>query len=152
MVNVKFWCLSVMNKTTEQSLRKVLIFVNRAIRRVGVGFAVAALSAGVASASSLDTLETFLKTTKSGRADLQSGGMGALINITTTRPLNSPGLKAVLGGKAVYDDSSALKDDLTPEVSGLFSNTFADASKNKSTHYVISSAGSGVLPSSSHFK
>lgn len=63
---------------------------------------------------------------KSGRADLQSGGMGALINITTTRPLNSPGLKAVLGGKAVYDDSSALKDDLTPEVSGLFSNTFAD--------------------------
>lgn len=63
---------------------------------------------------------------KSGRADVQSGGMGALINITTPRPLSSPGLKAVLGGKAVYDDSSALKDDLTPEVSGLFSNTFAD--------------------------
>jgi outer membrane lipoprotein carrier protein len=69
MANVKFWCLSVMNKTTEQSLRKVLTFVNCAIRRVGVGFAVAALSAGVVSASSLDTLETFLKTTKSGRAD-----------------------------------------------------------------------------------
>ncbi|MDF3012738.1 MAG: hypothetical protein K0Q78_942 [Cellvibrio sp.] len=63
---------------------------------------------------------------KTGRADLQSGGMGALINITTPRPLNSPGLNAVLGGKAVYDDSSALENDLTPEVSGLFSNTFAD--------------------------
>ncbi|UUA73360.1 TonB-dependent receptor [Cellvibrio sp. QJXJ] len=63
---------------------------------------------------------------KSGRADVQSGGMGALINIVTPRPLSSPGLKAVLGGKAVYDDSSVMKDDLTPEVSGLFSNTFAD--------------------------
>ena len=69
MANVKFWCLSVMNKTTEQSLCEVLTFVNRVIRRVGVGFAIAALSAGVASASSLDTLETFLKSTKSGRAD-----------------------------------------------------------------------------------
>jgi TonB-dependent receptor len=63
---------------------------------------------------------------KSGRADVQSGGMGALINIVTPRPLSSPGLKAVLGAKAVFDDSSVMKDDLTPEVSGLFSNTFAD--------------------------
>jgi TonB-dependent receptor len=63
---------------------------------------------------------------KSGRADLQSGGMGALINIITPRPLKNPGLKAVIAGKAVYDDSSVLKSDLTPEVSGLFSNTFAD--------------------------
>ncbi|HSX50995.1 MAG TPA: TonB-dependent receptor [Cellvibrio sp.] len=63
---------------------------------------------------------------KSGRADLQSGGMGALINIITPRPLKSPGLKAVVAGKAVYDDSSVLNDDVTPEVSGLFSNTFAD--------------------------
>lgn len=63
---------------------------------------------------------------KSGRADLQSGGMGALINIITPRPLKNPGLKAVVGAKAVYDDSSVMEDDLTPEVSGLFSNTFAD--------------------------
>ncbi len=63
---------------------------------------------------------------KSGRADVQSGGMGALINITTPRPLSAPGLKAVIGGKAVYDDSSVLEDGVTPEVSGLFSNTFAD--------------------------
>ena len=63
---------------------------------------------------------------KSGRADLQSGGMGALINIITPRPLKNPGLKAVVGAKAVYDDSSVMEDGLTPEVSGLFSNTFAD--------------------------
>ncbi|HSX83921.1 MAG TPA: TonB-dependent receptor [Cellvibrio sp.] len=63
---------------------------------------------------------------KSGRADLQSGGMGALINIITPRPLKNPGLKAVVGAKAVYDDSSVMEDGVTPEVSGLFSNTFAD--------------------------
>lgn len=62
---------------------------------------------------------------KTGRADLQSGGMGALINVVTPRPLNNPGLKAVLGAKAVSDQSS-LEDSITPEVSGLFSNTFAD--------------------------
>ena len=43
--------------------------VNRAMRRMGAGLAIATLSAGVAFASSLDTLETFLKSTKSGRAD-----------------------------------------------------------------------------------
>lgn len=63
---------------------------------------------------------------KSGRADVQSGGMGALINIITPRPLANPGLNAVVGAKAVLDESSVLKDDLTPEISGLFSNTFAD--------------------------
>lgn len=62
---------------------------------------------------------------KSGRADVQSGGMGALINIVTPRPLKNPGLKAVVGTKAVFDDSSE-KSGATPEVSGLFSNTFAD--------------------------
>ncbi|WP_331346614.1 TonB-dependent receptor [Cellvibrio sp. UBA7661] len=63
---------------------------------------------------------------KSGRADVQSGGMGALINILTPRPLSNPGLKAVVGAKAVKDESSVMEDGLTPEVSGLFSNTFAD--------------------------
>jgi len=69
MGSAKFWCLSVMNENTEQSLSNVSAFVNRAMRRVGAGLAIAALSASVASASSLDTLETFLKSTKSGRAD-----------------------------------------------------------------------------------
>lgn len=64
---------------------------------------------------------------KTGRADVQSGGMGALINIITPRPLKSPGLKATLGAKGVLDQSSKAHDgEVTPEVSGLFSNTFAD--------------------------
>jgi outer membrane lipoprotein carrier protein len=69
MVSVRFWCLSVMSKSDEQSLSKVSAFVNYVMRGVGAGLAMAALSAGVACASSLDTLETFLKSTKSGRAD-----------------------------------------------------------------------------------
>ena len=69
MASAKFWCPSVMNKNAEQSLSKVSAFVNRAMRGFGAGLAIAALSAGVASASSLDTLATFLKSTQSGRAD-----------------------------------------------------------------------------------
>lgn len=49
MVSVKFWYLSVMNRC--------------------VALAALALSASVACANSLETLETFLKSTKSGRAD-----------------------------------------------------------------------------------
>ena len=69
MVNVKYWCPSVMNKRTVQSLSTISAFVSRAMRGVGAGLVIATLSAGFASASSLDTLETFLKSTKSGRAD-----------------------------------------------------------------------------------
>ena len=69
MASAKFWCPSVMNKSTVQNVSAISAFVNRATRGVGAGLAIATLSAGVASASSLDTLETFLKSTKSGRAD-----------------------------------------------------------------------------------
>ena len=59
MVSAKFWCLSVMNKD-------VVAF---ALRHAGVVLTAFVLSANVADASSLDALETFLKSTKSGRAD-----------------------------------------------------------------------------------
>jgi outer membrane lipoprotein carrier protein len=61
-----------MNKRTVQDSKKmckVSVFVNRVMCGVGTGLAITALSVGVACASSLDTLETFLKSTKSGRAD-----------------------------------------------------------------------------------
>ena len=45
------------------------VFLKRAMRHGGTALAVCALSVGMACASSLDTLETFLKSTKSGRAD-----------------------------------------------------------------------------------
>src|SRR5690606_32498170 len=63
---------------------------------------------------------------KTARADVPSGGIGATVNISTARPLANPGLKASVGVKAVHDTSNEVGDDLTPEVSAIFSNTFAD--------------------------
>ncbi len=45
------------------------LLLTRALRHVGLILATCAITVSVASASSLETLETFLKSTKSGRAD-----------------------------------------------------------------------------------
>ncbi len=63
---------------------------------------------------------------KTFSATRASGGIGALVNIKTARPLDNPGLKASIGAKAVMDSTNEVGDDVTPEVSGIFSNTFAD--------------------------
>jgi len=69
---------------------------------------------------------------KTGRAATPTGGIGATINIRTARPLENPGLISNVGLKGVYDTSNdnipdALQgDSVTPEISGIFSNTFAD--------------------------
>ncbi len=65
---------------------------------------------------------------KSGRADIPTGGMGATINVRTTRPLDSPGFKATAAASAMYDDSRTKLSDssFTPEISGLISGTFMD--------------------------
>jgi TonB-dependent receptor len=65
---------------------------------------------------------------KTGRADLPTGGIGSTLNIKTARPLEAPGLKYSVGVKGVIDNSvTSLGDDtITPEISGIFSNTFAD--------------------------
>ena len=60
-----------------------------------------------------------LEVYKTGNAAVASGGMGATINIKTIRPLDS-GNKASIGVKAVFDEGAA-DDEITPEVSGLFS-------------------------------
>lgn len=62
---------------------------------------------------------------KTAKAENPTGGIGATINVLTHRPLSSPGMKATFGAKAV-DDSSTDKGATTPELSGLYSNTFAD--------------------------
>ncbi|MFT4076360.1 MAG: TonB-dependent receptor [Asticcacaulis sp.] len=63
---------------------------------------------------------------KSGRASVDSGGIGSTINIRTPRPLDKPGFRGSLGVKAVYDTSENDGSDFTPEVSGILSDTFAD--------------------------
>ncbi|EWH11493.1 TonB-dependent receptor [Catenovulum agarivorans DS-2] len=63
---------------------------------------------------------------KSGKADIATGGLGATINLTSFKPLNNPGTKLSVGVKAVHDTSTDSGDSVTPEFSGLFSQTFAD--------------------------
>ncbi|MBR9909658.1 MAG: TonB-dependent receptor [Gammaproteobacteria bacterium] len=63
---------------------------------------------------------------KTSGATRQSGGIGSTINIKTARPLDNPGFKASLGAKALMDSTNEKGDDITPEISGIVSNTFAD--------------------------
>ncbi|WP_440874135.1 TonB-dependent receptor [Thalassotalea sp. PLHSN55] len=62
---------------------------------------------------------------KTADASVTSGGIGATIDLETHKPFNSPGLKATIGAKVVNDQSSE-EGGTTPEISGLYSQTFAD--------------------------
>ncbi|MEO1658170.1 MAG: TonB-dependent receptor [Pseudomonadota bacterium] len=64
-----------------------------------------------------------LEVYKSGRAGIQSGGLGATVNVRTNRPLDNPGFRGSIGAKALMDTSVEDGDDVTPEVSGLLSWT-----------------------------
>ena len=79
---------------------------------------------GNLASEGISTVEVY----KSGRADVATGGIGATINITTTRPLDSPGFKATAAASAMYDDSrtNLSSAEWTPEISGLISDTFMD--------------------------
>ncbi len=63
---------------------------------------------------------------KTSQARLPTGGMGATINIKTARPFDSPDMVASIGAKMVMDSSVENGDSATPEISGIFSNTYAD--------------------------
>ena len=65
---------------------------------------------------------------KTGRAAVPTGGIGSTLNILTARPLEAPGMRFSLGAKAVFDDSVTSLGDTkaTPELSGIYSNTFAN--------------------------
>jgi TonB-dependent receptor len=80
------------------------------------------------AAESISEMEVY----KTSRASSPTGGLGATINVKTVRPLENPGLHASVGVKAVYDQSNDRLPDsmqaskVTPEVSGIYSNTLAD--------------------------
>ncbi|MBS3745870.1 MAG: TonB-dependent receptor [Wenzhouxiangellaceae bacterium] len=68
---------------------------------------------------------------KTPQSELPSGGIGATVNILTPRPLDRPGFRAVISGKAVHETSSTDADvgnldEVTPEIEGLYSQTFFD--------------------------
>ena len=65
---------------------------------------------------------------KTARAGLPTGGIGATVNVSTARALSNPGFRAVLTAKANHESSTKDArdlDEITPEVSGLYSQTFA---------------------------
>jgi TonB-dependent receptor len=63
---------------------------------------------------------------KTSQANVPSGGIGATINIQTDKPFNHTGLVASVGAKAVSDQSQPFDNDITPEMSGIFSWTNND--------------------------
>lgn len=58
---------------------------------------------------------------KTGKASIPTGGIGATVNLTTAKPFDYDGFKASIGGKALYDESNDIGDDVTPELSGFVS-------------------------------
>jgi len=80
------------------------------------------------SSDSISALEVY----KTSRAESPTGGIGATINIKTARPLDLRERVASIGVKANYDASTGrLPEPLqgsktTPEISGIYSDTFAD--------------------------
>ncbi|MES1199871.1 MAG: TonB-dependent receptor [Pseudomonadota bacterium] len=63
---------------------------------------------------------------KTARASEPSGGIGSTINIRTQRPFDRPGFQGAFSVKAIEDESRNDGATPTPEISGLFSDTFAD--------------------------
>ncbi len=63
---------------------------------------------------------------KTSHADVPTGGIGSTINIRTARPLDSPGTRFTATVSGLHDQSTDSGDDFTPELSTLFSRTFAD--------------------------
>jgi len=63
---------------------------------------------------------------KTVRANLPTGGIGATVNIVTAKPLNIDGTKFVGSVKGIVDTSVETGNDVTPEVSGMFSTNIDD--------------------------
>ncbi|MXO67123.1 TonB-dependent receptor [Altericroceibacterium endophyticum] len=64
---------------------------------------------------------------KSGRADVPSGGIGSTIDIRTPRPFDNPDFHGSFSAKGMLDTSENHgRDSITPEFSGIVSDTFAD--------------------------
>ena len=61
---------------------------------------------------------------KTARAAQPSGGLGATVNIVTAKPLQTPGQRYSVSAKGIYDTSNEQGDDVTPELSAIYSNTF----------------------------
>ena len=62
---------------------------------------------------------------KTGNAAIPTGGIGATVNMVTTKPLDNPGFIGVVDA-SIVDAYNVTGDDFNPQIMGVFSNTFAD--------------------------
>lgn len=69
------------------------------------------------ASESISAIEVY----KTGRADQATGGIGATLNVRTARPFDNDEPVMNVGVKAVADTTNRVGDDITPEVSGIFS-------------------------------
>lgn len=69
------------------------------------------------ASESISAIEVY----KTGRADQATGGIGATLNVRTARPFDSDEPVMNVGVKAIADTTNRVGDDITPEVSGIFS-------------------------------
>lgn len=63
---------------------------------------------------------------KTSRADLPTGGIGSTVNIRSAKPFDYSGTRAVFGVKGIVDRSNVTGDDVTPQISGLYSTRLLD--------------------------
>jgi TonB-dependent receptor len=82
---------------------------------------------------------------KTSKANITTGGIGATVNIKTTRPLDNPGLTVSLGAKALMDSTNRTGDDVTPELSGIFSWSDQDGMFGVSLSASYSERDSGTI-------
>lgn len=63
---------------------------------------------------------------KTGKAHMFTGGLGATINLKTSKPFELDEFTAHASVKGVFEPSVENGDNITPELSGMISKTFAD--------------------------
>ncbi|MEH6548804.1 MAG: TonB-dependent receptor [Pseudomonadales bacterium] len=81
---------------------------------------------------------------KTGRADTSTGGIGGTIDINTAKPLDTEGFVATVGLKAVKDTTNRTGDDITPELSGIFSFSSDDSKFGVALSFAHQERDSGV--------
>jgi iron complex outermembrane receptor protein len=86
---------------------------------------------------SLFASELFNRVTvqKSSAAEQDEGGIGGTVQLTTAKPFDYPGFKAVLSAKA--QQNSNADDKITPRVVGLISNRWGDFGALASVAYGV---------------
>jgi TonB-dependent receptor len=81
---------------------------------------------------------------KTSNATLPTGGIGSTINIKTTKPLDLRDRVMSFGAKGVFDTSTDTGSNVTPEISGIFGDVFADGTVGVSLSAIYQERDNGL--------